>query len=74
MEKLMNCPFCGNSDIGIKDNVIEHRAGHDCPCSSIVKTWAYCRYCGAEGPKKTIENVYNSEIIAAATEAWNRRL
>jgi len=73
MEKLKPCPFCGSTDIGIKDHIFEFKAGQDCPCSSIRKAWAYCRRCECEGRKTTIESVYDSEIIAAATEAWNRR-
>lgn len=70
----MSCPFCGSNDIGVKDNIIEHRMGNDCPCSTLRKVWAYCRYCQCEGRKTTIDNVYDSEIIAAAAEAWNKRV
>lgn len=69
-EKLKPCLFCGKDDIGVKDEILEIRKG-----SSIRRTWAYCRYCGSEGRKMTIEAVdgVETDIIAAATEAWNKR-
>ncbi len=70
---FISCPFCGNDKIGVKTEIIEHRAGQDCPCSSIRKVWAYCKYCEATGPKHTIDMVYPSEAEAMACEAWNRR-
>lgn len=73
MESLKTCPFCGSDDIGVKDNILEYKMGQGCPCSSIRRVWAYCRRCECEGRKTTIESVYDSEIIAAAAEAWNRR-
>ena len=72
--KAKPCPFCGKDDIGVKEHIIDHKAGHDCPCSAIKKVWAYCRHCEAEGAKRTIDAVYDSEVEAAAIEAWNRRV
>lgn len=67
------CPFCGRTDIGVKDTIIDVKAGHDCPSSAIRRIWAYCRYCGAEGPKTVLDIVYDEEEIAAALVIWNRR-
>lgn len=74
MEKMKPCPFCGSENIGVKDSIISREMGNDCPCSSTRRVWAYCRYCGCEGRKHTGSFVYDEEIIAAATEAWNRRV
>lgn len=71
--ELKPCPFCGSTDIGIKDTILDYNMGNDCPCSATRRVWAYCRYCGAEGRKHTGDFVYDSEIVAAATEAWNNR-
>lgn len=73
MDDIRPCPFCGKKNIGVKEHLIERRAGHDCPCSAIKIVWSYCRYCEAEGPKRTVDAVYDNDVIAAATEAWNRR-
>ena len=73
METLKICPFCGSDDIGIKESILEYKMGNDCPCSAIKKVWAYCRRCECEGRKTTIDAVYDEEVIAAATEAWNKR-
>lgn len=71
--KLKPCPFCGSKDIGVKDTILDRHMGNDCPSSATRKVWAYCRYCGAEGSKHTGDFVYDSEIMAAAIEKWNRR-
>lgn len=72
-EQWKPCPFCGHDDIGVKESIITLKMGQDCPCSAIKKVWAYCRYCQAEGSKATIEAVYDSEVLAAAFEKWNKR-
>lgn len=74
MEIMKHCPFCGSKDISVRSKILSHEAGKDCPCSSTRRVWAYCRYCGCEGRKHTGSFVYDEEIIAAATEAWNRRV
>lgn len=71
--KLKPCPFCGRTDIGVKETILDYIMGNDCPCSRLKKVWAYCKYCGAESGKKTIDAVYREEVIAAATEKWNER-
>ena len=73
MESLKPCPFCGSDDIAIKEKVLERKMGNDGPCSAIKRVWAYCQRCECEGRKRTIEAVYDEEVLAAATEAWNRR-
>ena len=73
MAELLPCPFCGNKNIGLKEEIKSHEMGYDSPCSSTRIVWAYCDYCGCEGRKHTGSFVYDEEIIAAATEAWNRR-
>ena len=67
------CPFCGNTDIGVKDVIIDMLAGHDCPCSARRKIWAYCRYCGAESGKRVADIVYEDEELAVGVEMWNKR-
>ena len=73
MEKMKPCPFCGSKEIGIKYIIISHDVGNNCPCSTNQRIWAYCSYCGCEGRKTYGSFTYKEEIIAAATEAWNRR-
>ncbi len=67
------CPFCGSRDMGVKYKVIDRKMGHDSPCSAEEKVWAYCRYCGAAGSKKTGDLVYKDEVVALALEGWNKR-
>lgn len=67
------CPFCGSTDVGVKDNIVDLCMGHDAPCTAIRKIWAYCRYCGANGPGTTQEVIGDDEEIAAAIVAWNKR-
>ena len=72
--KLKTCPFCGGDDLGVKDVILERKAGgKDEPASAIRTAWVYCRRCRTEGPRTTGDFVYDSEIEAAATVAWNRR-
>ena len=71
---FMPCPFCGGHDIGAQYQTIDLKMnGADTPCSALNIVQAYCRYCGAQGRRKTVDIVYNSEIVAAAIEGWNRR-
>ncbi len=69
------CPFCGKTDIGVKDNIINGQC------------FAYCRSCQATGPfiqvksDKTISRwrddperlLKDEEIIREAYLAWNKR-
>lgn len=57
------CPVCGNTDIGVKDNI------------SSNKVWAYCRCCGTKGPVLS-KNQFSSddESIGAAYDAWNWKI
>lgn len=72
--KFKPCPFCGSEDIGVKDYVNDLNIGINCPFSANRTVWAYCRYCGCEGRKRTGDLVYYSEIIALVTEGWNARV
>jgi Lar family restriction alleviation protein len=67
------CPFCGTSNIGVKDTTIDYNMGHDAPCTAVRKIWAYCRYCGSSGPSTTQEVIGDDEEIAAAIVKWNER-
>ena len=73
MTEFKSCPFCGSTNIGVKDNIINVMMGADCPSTAIRKIWAYCRYCEAEGPKRTAEVISDDEVIAVALESWNMR-
>lgn len=68
------CPFCGNTKIGVEDEVLDHLMGNNCPASTRRKIWAYCRYCGAESRKTVADIVYGRDEIAVAVEIWNRRI
>ena len=70
--KFMPCPFCGSMDIGIKQNHLDYKAGEG-PCVSTNTIWAYCRYCGTEGKKKTADVVGLVDSVATALESWNYR-
>lgn len=69
------CPFCGHTDIGVKDSIVDVSMGYDCPASQLRRVWAYCRYCRAEGSKRATTTLGDSDknIIAVALEAWNKR-
>ena len=72
--EFLSCPFCGSNDIEAKSEVKEHlMGGADEPCSSIRICWGHCNYCRADGPKRTGELIYKSEIKALAIESWNKR-
>ena len=71
--QFKKCPFCGSDEIGVKDSILEFNTGHDCPSTVRKKIWAYCRYCGAEGPKTVQDIVGDSEEIASAIVKWNER-
>lgn len=73
MEEMKPCPFCGSKDISVKSRILSHETGKDCPCSSTRTVLAYCNYCGCTGRRVTSNFVGNEEIIAVATQAWNRR-
>lgn len=71
---FQRCPFCGSNDIVAKSEVKEHMmGGANMPCSSIRVCWGHCNYCGADGPKRTGDLVYDSEVTALSLESWNRR-
>lgn len=67
------CPFCGHTDIVVRDSEIDYMAGQGCPSSAIRTVNCFCLYCHAEGPKRTIDALYDEEIEAAALVAWNKR-
>lgn len=69
------CPFCGHTDIGVKDKILVVSMGYDSPASQLIRVWAYCRYCQAKGPKRTINTLGDRDknITAVAFEAWNKR-
>ena len=59
------CPFCGCTDIGVKDSVSEEQC------------WAYCRRCQATGPKVPIPKeleITPEEIIFYAMDRWKQRI
>ena len=70
--RYKRCPFCGQKSLSFGEEILERRAGTG-PCSALKKVWAICDYCGATGPKKTIDAVYPSEDKAASIERWNTR-
>lgn len=67
------CPFCDGREIKVRYETMQRLFGHDSPCSAVIKAWGRCRYCGAEGPKRTGDFVYKEEIVAAALVGWNQR-
>lgn len=71
--KFEPCPFCGSTDIGVKDTLVDMLMGNNCPCSARRKIWAYCRCCGAESGKRVADIVYDEEEIAVGVEMWNKR-
>lgn len=71
--QFKKCPFCGSNEIGVKDSILDFNMGHDCPSTARKRIWAYCRYCGAEGPKTVQDIVGDSEEIASAIVKWNER-
>ena len=65
MSETLRCPFCGGTDIGIKDSVIEEECH------------AYCRHCFATGPKVHISedsSINDEEVMSLAIAAWNKRV
>ena len=73
MDKIKPCPFCGSKDLYFENELLDVKAGQNCPCSFIKRVWAICVKCGAKGPTTTIEAVYNRECENAAIERWNKR-
>lgn len=71
--QFKKCPFCGSDEIGVKDSILDFNMGRDCPSTARKRIWAYCRYCGAEGPKTVQDIVGDSEEIASAIVKWNER-
>lgn len=75
--KLKPCPFCGNDRkdwLKVKSEILEHRMnGADTPCSSLRRVWIECEYCGCKGKTSVVDAVYDNEILAGATVAWNQR-
>lgn len=67
------CPFCGSTDIGVKDNIVDVIARHDEPCACRRKIWAYCRYCEATSGSSIRDIVYDDEEIMVGMELWNKR-
>ena len=66
------CPFCGSTDIGVKDTILDLLTGQG-PCVARRKIWAYCRYCGAASGHTVADVIGDDEEIAAAIEKWNKR-
>ncbi len=67
------CPFCGHTDIGVKDNIVDVLMGSDEPSACRRKIWAYCRYCGATSGHTIRDIVYDDEEMMIAMELWNMR-
>lgn len=67
------CPFCGSTDIGVKDTIVDIIAGYG-PCAARRKIWAYCRYCEATCGSTVADVIGDDEVIAAAVEKWNKRI
>lgn len=66
------CPFCGSTDTGVKDTIMDLLAGQG-PCVARRKIWAYCRYCQATSPFTVQDVIGDDEEIAAAIVKWNER-
>ncbi len=66
------CPFCGSTDIGVKDVTLDYIAG-DAPCVARRKIWAFCKYCGAASPKTVRDVIGDDEEVAVAIVNWNKR-
>ena len=62
------CPFCGHSSFKTDVQPVSDSDGRLLKRVSMV-----CDYCGATGPKHTIDPLYRSEEKAAAIEKWNVR-
>ncbi len=80
MEKLSEkvifnpCSFCGSTDIGVKDTIIDLYPDTSDGAKTRRKIWAYCRCCGTEGKKFTIVvDDSTDEETEVAAELWNRR-
>lgn len=67
--KALPCPFCGESYVGVKDEVLEINE-----IGNRIRVWAYCMHCGASGKTKTICNCCDEEKIHVAYRAWNERV
>ena len=67
------CPFCGHTDIGVKDNIVDVLMGRDEPSACRRKIWAYCRYCEATSSHTIRDIVCDDEEIMIAMELWNMR-
>ena len=69
-----SCPFCGRKEVRVAEEVIgPGKMEKDAPCSILKRVWLECQYCGACGPKTTIDAVYKDEAEAASVEKWDRR-
>ena len=67
------CPFCGSTDIGVKDTIVDMIAGEG-PCAARKKIWAYCRYCEATSGYTVADIIGDDEEIAAVVHKWNKRM
>ena len=71
--KLKPCPFCQNTDIGVKDNIIDLYPDKINKTKTRRKIWAYCRRCEAESEKITsIVDDSTDEEIKIAVKLWNK--
>ncbi len=71
-EKLVPCPVCGNTDVGVKDNIVETFV-KDNPGHCVRSIWAYCRKCGHETRKVKTEVPDNDDelVISTGYNLWN---
>lgn len=67
------CPFCGHTDIGVKDNIVDTLIGSDESSACCRKIWAYCRHCEATSGYTVRDITYDDEEIMIAMELWNTR-
>ena len=75
MEKLKQCPFCGNEDILPSMEMYEKMIGE------VYEGYCFCLECGAKGPYISLYNEDLSkrsekfeEARNKAIEKWNKRV
>ncbi len=65
--KAVACPVCGNSEIGVKDAVIQTPWGRN-----YKSAWAYCRRCGRKGPETVcMIDDSDTDVIHESYRSWN---
>lgn len=67
------CPFCSHTEIDTEDELVPTDTEKSPYGKAIRKTWAYCKRCGACGPKQ--ESISNNpeSLKSMALLAWNER-